>query len=148
MQTQCSAEQLQFSCVEHRRVVAAFDGGEVTSDAGALLLMRTDRAIGLVDRLTKCFDDRRAPWAIEHTVRTLVSQRVLGIAAGYEDLNDHDALRADPLWGAVIGKLQSKRRDCGALAGKSTLNRLELSVREKPTRYQKIGHDAVAIEGL
>jgi hypothetical protein len=76
--------------------VAAFDGGRVSSDAGALLLGRTDRAIGLIDRLAGCFRDGRTPLAIEHTVRTLVAQRVLGIAAGYEDLNDHDALRSDP----------------------------------------------------
>jgi hypothetical protein len=147
MQTECSAEQLQFSCVERRRVVAAFDGGEVTSDAGALLLKRTDEAIGLLDRLAGCFIDRRSQRDVEHSVRTLVAQRVLGIAAGYEDLNDHDALRADPLWGAVIGKFEAKRERCKALAGKSTLNRLELS-RTEPTRYHKIGHDPVAIEGL
>jgi hypothetical protein len=127
--------------------VAAFDGGEVTSDGGALLLKRTDEAIGLLDRLAGCFIDRRSPWCIEHTVRTLVAQRVLGIAAGYEDLNDHDALRTDPLWGAVLGKLEAKRSDCEALAGKSTLNRLELS-RTEPTRYHKIAHDPAAIEGL
>jgi hypothetical protein len=148
MPTQCNAEQLQFSCVERRRVVAAFDGGEVTSDAGALLLMRTERAIGLVDRLAACFMDRRSQNATEHAVRTLVGQRVLGIAAGYEDLNDHDALRHDPLWGAVLGKLEPKRSSCAPLAGKSTLNRLELSVSEQATRYHKIGHDAAAIEGL
>ena len=147
MPTQCNAEQLEFSCVERRRVIAAFDGGEVSSDAGALLLKRTDEAIGLLDRLAGCFIDRRSPQCIEHTVRTLVAQRVLGIAAGYEDLNDHDALRTDPLWGAVLGKIEAKRSDCEALAGKSTLNRLELS-RAEPTRYHKIAHDAAAIEGL
>jgi hypothetical protein len=101
----------------------------------------------LLDRLAGCFIDRRAPHSIEHTVRTLVAQRVLGIAAGYEDLNDHNALRTDPLWGAVFGKLEAKRRDCEALAGKSTLNRLELS-KDEPTRYHKIAHDPAAIEGL
>lgn len=148
MRTQCSSEQLQFSCVERHRVVAAFDGGEVTSDAGALLLMRTERAIGLLDRLADCFIDRRSPSSTEHAVRTLLGQRVLGIAAGYEDLNDHDALRHDPLWGAVLGKLEPKRWDCAPLAGKSTLNRLELSVAEGATRYHKIAHDSQSIEGL
>lgn len=147
MPTQCTAEQLQFSCVEGRRVVAAFDGGEVTSDGGALLLARTDRAIGLLDRLARCFIDRRSRSSTEHAVRTLLGQRVLGIAAGYEDLNDHDALRHDPLWGAVLGKLEPKRSSCAPLAGKSTLNRLELS-RGEPTRYHKIAHDPAAIEGL
>jgi hypothetical protein len=128
--------------------VAAFDGGQVSSDAGALLLMRTDGAIGLIDRLAECFVDRRSQSDIEHTVRTLVAQRVLGIAAGYEDLNDHDALRSDPLWGAVIGKLQAKRSDCAPLAGKSTLNRLELSVTGRATRYHKVAHVPEAIERL
>jgi hypothetical protein len=85
MQTQCSAEQLEFSCVERRRVVAAFDGGRVSSDAGALLLKRTDEAIRLIDRLSECFVDHRDAGAIEHSVRTLVAQRVFGIALGYED---------------------------------------------------------------
>lgn len=147
MPTQCTAEQLQFSCVERRRVVTAFDGGEVTSDAAALLLARTDQAIGLLDRLASCFVDRRSQSSTEHAVRTLLGQRVLGIAAGYEDLNDHDALRHDPLWGAVLGKLEPKRSSCAPLAGKSTLNRLELS-RGEPTRYHKIAHDPAAIEGL
>jgi hypothetical protein len=148
MQTQCNAEQLEFSCVGRRRVVAAFDGGQVTSDAGALLLMRTDRAIGLIDRLARCFIDRRSQADIEHSVRTLVAQRVLGIAAGYEDLNDHDALRSDPLWAAVIGKLEAKRAQCAPLAGKSTLNRLELSLTEGATRYHKIAHQPEALERL
>ncbi|MEX0733182.1 MAG: IS1380 family transposase [Steroidobacteraceae bacterium] len=148
MRTQCNAEQLQFSCVERRRVVAAFDGGQVTSDAGALLLLRTDRAIRLIDRLAGCFVDRRSQVTVEHGVRTLLAQRVLGIAAGYEDLNDHDALRRDPLWGALIGKLEAKRSDCAPLAGKSTLNRLELSVAERLTRYHRIGHVPEALERL
>lgn len=148
MQTQCSAEQREFSCLGHRRVVAAFDGGQVVSDAGVLLLKRTDEAIRLVDRLADCFVDGRAQSSVEHSVRTLVGQRVFGIAAGYEDLNDHDALRNDPLWGTVIGKLEAKRSDCAPLAGKSTLNRLELSVAGALTRYHKVGHDAEAIEGL
>lgn len=96
MHTQCNAEQLQFSCVERRRVVAAFDGGTVSSDAGALLLGRADAAIGLIDRLASCFTDGRATGAIEHTVRTLVGQRVFGMALGYEDLNDREQLCHDP----------------------------------------------------
>lgn len=147
MRTQCNAEQLEFSCVGRRRVVAAFDGGQVTSDAGALLLAQTDRAIGLIDRLAECFVDGRVPELIEHSVRTLVAQRVLGLAAGYEDLNDHDALRSDPLWGSVVGKLVARRGDCEPLAGKSTLNRLERSA-DRHGRYHKIGHDPAGIEGL
>ena len=87
MPTQCNAEQLEFSGVERRRVVAAFDGGRVSSDSGALLLQRTDQAIGLIDRLARCFVDRRDPSLIEHSMRTLIGQRVFGMALGYEDLD-------------------------------------------------------------
>ncbi len=148
MHTQCNPQQLEFAGVEHRRVVAAFDAGTVSSDGGALLLARTDQAIGLIDRLAQCFRDHRVADLVEHSVRTLVGQRVLGIAAGYEDLNDHDALRKDPLWGAAIGKLTPKRRDCAALAGKSTLNRLEWARASGTTRYQRIEVDTAAIERL
>jgi len=148
MHTECNPVQMEFSAVESRRVVASFDGGTVSSDGGALLLARTDQAIGLIDRLAQCFRDRRLPELVEHSVRTLVGQRVFGIAAGYEDLNDHDELRKDPLWGALMGKLAAKRRDCEALAGKSTLNRLEWARADKTTRYQRIEVDAQAIEAL
>lgn len=149
MPTQCTAEQLEFSCVERRRVVAAFDGGTVSSDAGALLLGRTDEAIGLIDRLSRCFVDERNPKLIEHSVRTLLGQRVFGMALGYEDLNDHEQLRHDPVMGALLGKLSSTRRaDCAALAGKSTLNRLELHPVSGVHRYHKIRPDADAVERL
>jgi hypothetical protein len=149
MPTQCNAEQLEFSCVERRRVVAAFDGGTVSSDAGALLLSRTDEAIGLIDRLAGCFVDERRADAIEHTVRTLLGQRVFGMALGYEDLNDHERLRHDPVMGTLLGKLAARRHSkCAALAGKSTLNRLELHPLEGVSRYHKIRPDAAAIERL
>jgi hypothetical protein len=135
--------------VEGRRVVAAFDGGTVSSDAGALLLGRTDEAIGLIDRLAGSFVDERAPEQIEHSVRTLVGQRVFGIALGYEDLNDHEQLRHDPVFGVLVGKLAAKRRrECAALAGKSTLNRLELHPQEGVNRYHKIRPVAQAVEQL
>jgi hypothetical protein len=148
MQTQCNAEQLEFSCIERRRVVAAFDGGTVSSDAGALLLGRTEAAIGLLERLAGCFVDERDAASIEHSVRTLLGQRVFGIALGYEDLNDHEQLRHDPVWGALLGKLESRRRRCAPLAGKSTLNRLERHRLSGTDRYHKIRPDAAAIEGL
>jgi hypothetical protein len=149
MRTQCNAEQLQFSCVERRRVVAGFDGGTVSSDAGALLLGRADEAIGLIDRLAGCFIDERNPELIEHAVRTLIGQRVFGMALGYEDLNDHESLRHDAVFGTLLGKLEPKRRaDCAALAGKSTLNRLELHESGGSSRYHKIRPDAPAIERL
>ena len=147
MQTECIADLFGFAPVEGRSVVAAFDGGSITSDAGAMLLGATDRAIGLIDRFAACFRDARRPELIEHEVKTLVGQRVFGIALGYEDLNDHDQLRHDPVMAMLAGKLEARREDCAPVAGKSTLNRLELS-RPEPTRYHKISHDAAAIEGL
>lgn len=119
----------------------------ITSDAGGLLLGSTDRAIGLVDRFAKCFTDHRDPDLIEHAVRTLVGQRVLGLAQCYEDLNNHDHLRHDPVLAVMFGKLEAKRSNCAPIAGKSTLNRLELS-RPEPTKYHKISYDGAAIETL
>ena len=147
MQTECNAGPFDFGYVEGRAVEAAFDAGLVTSDAGALLLGATDRAIDLVDRFAPCFRDHRRQDLIEHTVATLVGQRVFAIALGYEDLNDHDELRHDPMMAVLAGKLTPKREGCAPVAGKSTLNRLELS-REQPTRYHKLAYDAAAIEAL
>jgi len=132
MQTECSAKPSVFAPVEGRPVVAEFDGGAVTSDGGGLLLGAADKAIGLVGRLAGCFRDARDGRYIEHTVATLVGQRVFGIALGYEDLNDHDDLRHDPVMSVLAGKLEAWRPDCAPVAGKSTLNRLELS-RDTPT---------------
>jgi Transposase DDE domain group 1 len=147
MQTECSADLFGFARVEAHAVVAGFDGGKMTSDAGAMLLGAADRAIGLIERFADCFKDHRAADLIEHTVRTLVGQRVFGIALGYEDLIDHDELRHDPVMAILAGKLAARRSDCAPRAGKSTLNRLELS-RAEPSRYHKISYDAAAIEGL
>jgi len=147
MPAECSAERFDFGRVEGRIVEAAFDAGLVTSDAGALLLGATDRAIDLVGRFADCFRDHRRQDLIEHAVETLIGQRVFGIALGYEDLNDHDELRHDPLMAVVSGKLQGRRQGCAPAAGKSTLNRLELS-REEPSRYHKIAYDGAAIEAL
>src|SRR3954447_11625424 len=147
MPTECNLALFDFPAAEGRQVVAAFDGGAITSDAGALLLGETDRAIRLTERFTACFSDTRAVELVEHQVATLVTQRVVGIALGYEDLNDHDELRHDPVLAVLAGKLAAQRPDCAPLAGKSTLNRLELS-RAEPTRYHKVSHDPVAIETL
>ncbi len=148
MPTECIQDSLDFGTVDGRRVVGAFDGGAITSDGGALLLGATDRAIGLVARFAACFSDYRAPELIEHSLETLVGQRVFGLALGYEDLNDHDLLRHDPVMATLIGKLEARRQDCAPLAGKSTLNRLEQSLRGGVGRYHKIGHDVQAIEAL
>jgi hypothetical protein len=147
MPTECSRDLFGYEVVEGRQVVAAFDGGEVTSDAGALLLGAANRAIGLVRRLTGCFTDGRAPELVEHTVETMLMQRICGIALGYEDLVDHDQLRHDPVLAALVGKLEARRKDCAPLAGKSTLNRLEHAPL-MPSCYHKIDHDGAAIEGL
>ena len=147
MPTECSAGLFEFAPVEGRRVVAGFDGGAITTDAGALLLGQADRAIRLIERFAACFHDARMAELVEHQVSTLVLQRVFGIALGYEDLNDHDELRCDPVLAVLAGKLEARRADCAPLAGKSTLNRLELS-RPEPTRYHKVSHDPAAIERL
>ena len=147
MPTECSADLFGFAPVEGREVVAAFDGGAITSDAGALLLGAADRAIKLTERLAACFHDVRRQDLIEHEVVTLVGQRVFGIALGYEDLNDHDELRHDPVMAVLAGKLEARRDDCAPVAGKSTLNRLELS-RLEATRYHKISHNPIAIKRL
>ncbi len=147
MPTECIPTLFQFAPVENRSVVASFDGGRITTDAGALLLGATDRVIGLTRRFAACFKDSRNSDFVEHSVQTLVTQRIVGIALGYEDLIDHDELRHDPVMAVLAGKLAATRSDCAPLAGKSTLNRLELS-RTEPTRYAKIAADADAIEAL
>lgn len=147
MPTECSPTLFEFARVEGRVVVAGFDGGRITSDAGALLLGATDRVIGLTARFAACFRDARHQPATEHTVETLVLQRTIAIALGYEDLNDHDTLRHDPLMAVLAGKLTARRSDCAPVAGKSTLNRLEHGLPE-PTRYAKISTNSAAVETL
>jgi Transposase DDE domain group 1 len=147
MTTDCSTNLFGFTEVEGREVVAGFDGGAITSDAGALLLGAADRAIGLIDRFAACFHDERRPELVEHQVATLIRQRVFGIGLGYEDLNDHDDLRHDPMMAVLAGKLTARREGYAPVAGKSTLNRLELS-KLQPTRYHKISHNPMAIRSL
>src|SRR5258708_5001029 len=125
MPTECSADLFGFAPVEGRDVVAAFDGGAITSDAGALLLRAADRAIKLTERLAACFHDVRQQHLIEHEVVTLVGQRVFGIALGYEDLNDHDELRHDPVMAVLAGKMGGRRDHRAPGARQSTPNRPE-----------------------
>jgi Transposase DDE domain group 1 len=148
MPTECSRDLFGFEAVEGRQVVAAFDGGRITSDAGALLLGAVNRAIGLVGRLAGCFADGRMQELVEHRVETMLMQRICGIALGYEDLVDHDELRHDPVLATLAGKLEARRKDCAPLAGKSTLNRLEHAPAAALERYHRIGHDPRAIEQL
>lgn len=154
VETQCNQTSFEFSKHFRRRVSARFDGGPISSDGGAVLLREADRRLRLVSRLAACFDDRREQGRIEHSVGELVAQRVYGLALGYEDLNDHDQLRHDPLLGLVAGKAdptgadRKRERDQGkALAGKSTLNRLELTT-AAADRYKKIGCDFAAVDDL
>jgi hypothetical protein len=148
MKTECTPTQLEFHALGRREVVGKFDGGNITSDAGGLLLRETEKRTGIIEGFAQCFEDLRKPEMIEHTVVELVSQRIYGLALGYEDLNDHDDLRRDPLFAVLVGKedpegeKRARAQDHGkAAAGKSTLNRLELTPGE-PTkeelRYKKI----------
>jgi Transposase DDE domain group 1 len=146
MQTECSAGQFEFEAFDGRRVVAAFDGGAVTSDAGTVLLREADRAIGLIERVAACFIDHRDAEQVIHALPTLIGQRIVAIALGYEDVNDHDTLRFDPVLALFSDRLEAKRKDCAPLAGKSTINRLEHAPRDGGERYHKIGHDAKALE--
>lgn len=134
--TQYNQREFELQGLRNRKVVGCFNGGSITSDAGGLLLREVERRTGLLMDFARCFEDRRLPGLIEHTVEGLVSQRVYGICLGYEDLNDHDLLRADPLLALISGKedimgeRRRRKQDRGkALAGKSTLNRLELTGR-------------------
>ena len=149
MQTECTPKLFEFEAVERRSVVAGFDGGNITSNAGALLLGQVDRGLGLVRRFADCFIDRRDPRYVEHQVETLVGQRIFGLALGYEDLNDHDELRKDPTFAVLAGKLSPVlRTDCEPLAGKSTLNRLEHTPRRHASKYHKIDCDDAQVDAL
>ncbi|MFB3113023.1 MAG: IS1380 family transposase [Gemmatimonadales bacterium] len=157
MMTECNRESFRFHALGRRDVVARFDGGRISSDAGGLLLRETERITGIIGQFAGCFTDHRNPDLIEHTVEELVAQRVYALALGYEDLNDHDDLRHDPLLAVLVGKkdplgrTRGRRRDRGkALAGKSTLNRLELTpVRaDAKSRYKKIALDRQAVQRL
>jgi hypothetical protein len=148
MTTECNPTQLKFHALGKREVMGKFDGGTITSDAGGLLLRETEKRVGIISGFAKCFEDLRDPEMIEHTVAELVAQRIYGLALGYEDLNDHDELRRDPLFAVLVGKEDPeggnrvRQQDRGkAAAGKSTLNRLELTPAEPTTaelRYKKI----------
>ena len=157
MFTECNQESFEFHPLNGRQVVGRFDGGAITSDAGGLLLREVERRTGIIARFAACFRDYRVEEQVEHAVRELVAQRVYALALGYEDLNDHDQLRRDPLLAVLAekphptGESRARRRDRGkALAGKSTLNRLELTaaVVKDDERYKKISLDLEAVDRL
>jgi hypothetical protein len=140
--TECTQETFGFTAHFSRRVEASFNAGQVSGDGGALLLREVDRKIKLIERVAACFTDTRSQDRIDHPLAQMLAQRLYGLALGYEDLNDHEQLRSDPLLGLLSGKRELER----PLAGKSTLNRLELSGRSK--RYHKIGYSAEALDSL
>jgi hypothetical protein len=142
-QTECTVEQLSFQGVGKREIVARFDGGQLSSDGGGLLLREVERRTGLLKQFASCFRDYRNPKLVEHSLKSLISQRAIGLALGYEDLNDHDQLRHDPLIATLVEKADPTR----ALAGKSTLNRLELTPPGNgENRYKRIVYDTTAID--
>ena len=157
MNTQCTGEQLEFHALGRRSVTGRFDGGRISSDGGAVLLREADLRIGMSARLSKCFSDYRNRASIEHGVEELLAQRVYAIALGYEDLNDHEALRDDALMSMLVGKSdltgerRVRERDRGhALASPSTLNRLELGEPERArrSRYKRIVARPEALDEL
>ncbi len=150
LNTQCNTQRLDFHPAGKRDVVACFDGGLITSDGGVLLLRQVIQKTGIIDEFAECFTDSRDPRRVKHTLTELLAQRVIALALGYEDLNDHDELRYDPALALAVGKtsiMSSRRGDdkpVAQLAGKSTLNRLELgTLTAAPTqkRYKKITLD-------
>ena len=154
--TECKPKEHRFQQLGSRQVVGHFDGGDISSDAGGLLLREVEKRTGIVQRFAKCFQDYRDPRWVEHPIEQLAAQRVYGLCLGYEDLNDHDQLRSDPVLAVMVdetdpkGRGRKQARDRGkALAGKSTLNRLELSTEGAPSHpYKKIGRDEEAMDRL
>ena len=154
--TECTSSELRFRAPSGHELVAAFDGGDITSDAGAMLLRAADDHARILDRFASCFRDHRNPLQVEHSAVELVRQRVYGLALGYEDLVDHDDLRRDPLLASMVGKRDPKGRSRGehdrghGLAGSRTLNRLELSTPDEAAehRYKRIALDEDAVDHL
>jgi Transposase DDE domain group 1 len=143
--TECTQSSFEFAGAWSRSVVARFDGGKISSNAGGLLLREVDRRIGLLKRLSECFLDGRTQSRVRHSVREMLAQRVYGLTLGYEDLNDHEQLREDPLLMLLAGSADAE----SPLAGKSTLNRLELSGEVgAEDRYKKVRYDSDAIDEL
>jgi hypothetical protein len=147
MATECIQKDFAFHPLKHREIRAQFDGGAITTEGGGLLLREVEKRIGIVRQFAACFRDYRNADLIEHTVEELVAQRVYGLALGYEDLNDHEELRKDPLLAVLVEKCDPDRE---WLAGKSTLNRLELtpSTASAKARYKKIVADHAAVDRL
>ena len=144
MKTECSAKPLEFHGIKSRQVIGRFDGGQISSDGGGILLREVERRTGMLHRLSDCFTDHRHPKYITHSLLSLITRRVTGLALGYEDLNDHDTLRDDALLAIVSDRVGEQ------LAGKSTLNRLELTTptATRQDRYKKIVAETTAMDEL
>src|ERR1700730_15356894 len=141
--TECNQSGFGFEACGSREIVARFDGGTTSSDGGAFLLRQTDKRLNLLPRLAECFLDGRNQEQIEHSILEMLSQRIYGLALGYEDINDHQQLRKDPVFSILAGRNELEE----PLAGKSTLNRMELGTGTKD-RYKKITFWKEAIDEL
>lgn len=157
LKAECTASQpehpMTFGSLERRPIVAEFNGGEITSDAGLLLIRQIDQHYGFSHQIAACFTDHRDPSRVEHTLEAMVAQRLYGLVQGYEDLNDHEELRADVMLGLAVGKLERRRGEGAPLAGKSTLNRFEQSYRRDDSaavnpRYVKTTVDPASLEAV
>lgn len=152
IQTECTSTRYDFGRVSQRQLVADFRGGDITSDGGLLLIREIDNVYRISERLSACFTDDRAANRVQHDLKTLIAQRLYGLVQGYEDVNDHDELRHDRLFGAVLGHLTSEHPRCAPLAGKSTLNRLEQAMHvasdQSDSRYVKMSLDPSAVARL
>lgn len=152
LNTECTPKSYEFGRLDGRQILTDFKGGEMTQDGGLILISALDQQLGLSERLADCFTDQRDGRYVQHALKDLLAQRLYGLVQGYEDLNDHDEIRHDKMFGIALGKLESTHSRCAPLAGKSTLNRLEqamqVPVDGSKERYQKYNLDPTAIADL
>lgn len=152
LNTECTPKSYEFGRLDGRQILTDFKGGEITQDGGLILVSALDQKLGLSERLADCFTDQRDQRYVQHPLKDLLAQRLYGLVQGYEDLNDHDEIRHDKMFGIALGKLERTHSRCAPLAGKSTLNRLELAMQVpidlSQERYQKYNLSPTAIENL
>lgn len=150
--TDRTAKSYQFGALGRREILVDYSGGQLSQDGGVILVSKIDQQLQLSQRLADCFTDQRAPERVQHQLKDLLAQRLYGLVQGYEDLNDHDLLRQDGMFGVAIGKLESRHARCAPLAGKSTLNRLEqamqLPINLDDARYHKFNLAPDKVERL
>lgn len=152
LNTECTPKSYEFGRLDGRQILTDFKGGEMTQDGGLILVSALDQKLGLSTRLADCFTDQRDGRYVQHSLKDLLAQRLYGLVQGYEDLNDHDDIRHDKMFGIALGKLESRHSRCAPLAGKSTLNRLEQAMQVpldlSQERYQKYSLSPESIEKL